>query len=404
MKVACIGNTNNNLFSLTRYLRDRGVETDLLLLDNETEHFHPSADTFDRDFETYTRDVPWGSAYHLHGVPADRIRADLAPYDSLIGCSSAPAAAYRIGRPLDIFIPFGGDLYAWPFFRIVNPRHQIAYCRFSRAQRLGIRAARSISMAATNEETEVVLQKIGFRGERLDFGVPMVYAPLYNPEAIARCYGGTPWYHEFRRLRGQYDLIVFYHGRHIWKHAPDRFSWKGTDRLLRGFAMFVASATGAGGAGRPRAGLVTFEYGSDVQASRDLVSELGIADHVHWFPRMTRKEIMVGLSLADIATGEFHHSWLACGTIYEALAMAKPLLHYRDDRLYEGRVAELYPLMNARSAEEIAAALKDFQQRPDHYREMGLRGRDWFQRFAVDEPLDAYLRVIRAAGHTQRAG
>jgi glycosyltransferase involved in cell wall biosynthesis len=398
MKVACIGNTNNNLFSLARYLRDRGVETDLLLLDNETEHFHPSADAFDRDFETYTRGVPWGSAYHLHGVPADRIRADLAPYDFLIGCSSAPAATHRIGRPLDIFIPFGGDLYAWPFFRIVNPRHQIAYCRFNRAQRLGIRAARWISMAATNDETEAVLRRIGFHGERLVFGVPMVYTPLYNPEGIARCYGRSPWYHEFRRLREAYDLLVFHHGRHIWKHAPDRFSWKGTDRLLRGFAMFLRDAAG------PRAGLVTFEYGSDVHASRDLVSELGIADHVHWFPRMTRKEIMVGLSLADIATGEFHHSWLACGTIYEALAMAKPLLHYRADRLYEGRVPELYPLMNARSAEEIATALGDFLQRPEYYRAMGRRGRDWFQRHAVDEPLEAYLRVIRARGESRQAG
>ena len=390
MKVACIGNTNNNLFSLVRYLRDRGVDADLLLLDNETEHFHPSADTFDRDFESYTRTVPWGSAYPLHRVPADRIRSDLEPYDFLIGCSTAPAATQRIGRRLDIFAPFGGDFYAWPFFRIVHPRHQVAWCRFHRTQRAGIQAARCINIAATNEATEAVLRRLAFRGERLNTGIPMVYTPLYNPETIARYYDRSEGYPEFRRLRAEHDLVVFHHGRHIWKNAPDRFSWKGTDRLLRGFATFLRAEPGS------RACLVTFEYGSDVQASRDLVAELGIAERVHWFPRMARKEIMVGLSLADVATGEFHHSWLVCGTIYEAQALAKPLLHYREDRLYEGHVPELYPLMNAREPEEIAAALGDYVRRPGQYREMGRRGREWFQRYAVDESVEAYLRVIGA--------
>ncbi len=392
MKVACIGNTNNNFFSLVRYLRDRGIGAELLLLDNEADHFHPSADTFDVDFQNYTRAVAWGSAYPLHRVPHQQIRADLKPYDALIGCSTAPAAAHFAGLRLDVEAPFGGDIYAWPFFRWTRPRHQWAALRFCLAQRAGIRAARHIVIGPTNPETEAILDRLGYRGRRHRFGIPMVYTPLYHPERIRVWYDRSRWYPGFRAVRDAYDLVVFHHARHVWKHAPDRFSWKGNDRLLRGFATFLRRTSGV------RAALITFEYGSDIEASKQLARELGVAEHVHWFPRMPRKEIMVGLSLADVATGEFHHSWLICGTVYEGLALAKPLLHYREDGLYDGDFPELYPLFSVRSEEAIAGALSECHQHPDTRRAMGERGRVWFQRHAVDTAVDGYVGLLERLG------
>ncbi len=42
------------------------------------------------------------------------------------------------------------------------------------------------------------------------------------------------------------------------------------------------------------------------------------------------EEIMVGLSLNDIVTGQFYHGVTTCGTILEAPACGKPLLHNID--------------------------------------------------------------------------
>ncbi len=53
MKVAIIGNMNNNNFSLLRYLRDLGINAKLFLFKNdgtnESSHFSCSADTFELD-------------------------------------------------------------------------------------------------------------------------------------------------------------------------------------------------------------------------------------------------------------------------------------------------------------------------------------------------------------------
>ena len=48
-RIACVGNMNNNMFSIMRHLRSRGYNADLIC-SNETEHFSPDADTFDKTY------------------------------------------------------------------------------------------------------------------------------------------------------------------------------------------------------------------------------------------------------------------------------------------------------------------------------------------------------------------
>ena len=62
-KIALIGNSNNNFFSLTRFLKDKGYEADLFLCNNELSHFHPSNDTYSLDFMQYTFRLPFGNLY-----------------------------------------------------------------------------------------------------------------------------------------------------------------------------------------------------------------------------------------------------------------------------------------------------------------------------------------------------
>lgn len=41
-KVALVGNMNNNFFSLIRYLKDKNIQAELFLLNNEMGHFCPN--------------------------------------------------------------------------------------------------------------------------------------------------------------------------------------------------------------------------------------------------------------------------------------------------------------------------------------------------------------------------
>lgn len=389
MKVACIGNMNNILFAVTRYLRDKGIETDLLLLDNELTHFHPSADSYDLSYQEFTVNLTWGNPFSFRKKPKSEISKDLSRYDFMIGCDSVPAFLHKIGRTLDIFIPYGGDLFLSPFFQIVNPKHQFDYFFFSKAQKAGIENSRFLNMDYTNEETEKVFTRINYKGKRLNYGVPALYTPIYNPTGISNYYDRTHWYKEFEKIRHRHELIVFHHARHSWKNSQDRWSWKSNDKLFRGFADFVKSNKGVNGC------IVTCERGVDINETKKLIRELGIEKQVYWFPLMARKDVMVGLSLADIGSGEFEWSWLSCGTIYETLAMAKPLMHYREDDLYKGYYPELYPMINIRSAEDVPKALADYVARPDYYKEMGEKGREWLQRYAIDQPINEFVRIIK---------
>lgn len=389
MRIGCIGNMNNNMFAIVRYLRDLGAEAELLMFPDEPAHFHPSSDSFDLDFTNYTSTLDWGRPYDLGRVSRDRIRADLERFDVLVGCGAAPAYLHKAGLRLDVFIPYGTDILYLPFQKLVRPHQQFARCRFSHAQAEGIREARYVQLDRANDVLESPYERLRCRGKRLCSGVPMVYTGVYDPESIGSSSHLTHWAHEFQKIRDRHELVVFHQTRHVWRTQTDAVSLKATDQLLQGFAELTRR--------RPRleAALVLLEYGPDVRDSKRLIRELGIENKVGWFPLMTRKDLLVGLNMADIGTGEFHNSWLSCGTIYESLAMAKPLLHYRRDDEYEGFYPELYPLMNARRSSEIADRLDEYVDNPNVFQAMGRQGRDWYQKYVVQRTMASYESIIQ---------
>lgn len=388
---------NNNFFSLVRYLRDRAVDADLILLHGEAAHFHPANDTFALDYQVYTHRVSWGGSFAYSSVSASDVRRDLAEYDVLIACGSAPAYIHKAGRSVDLFIPYGGDILYEPFLRLVHPRYQWSYGVYSMAQKQAIRKARAVSVDVTNDIVEEALAKLDIRDRRISFGIPMVYTGIYSPVAIESYYDRSHWYHEFKAIRERHDIVVFHHARHVWKTRDCLYSVKRNDKLVRGFAKFLRESFSD-------ACLILLEYGPDVNATQSLVEDLSIRDKVYWFPQMARKDLMVGLSLADIGTGEFNMSWLSCGTVYEVLAMGKPLLHFRNDELYKGLYPELYPLMNASTEMEIAELLERYSVDRAPYVAMGAAGREWLQKWAVDAPVDAFMQLIeRKVGESSRA-
>ena len=75
MKIACIGNMNNNMFCIVRYLRDMGYDANLFLL-HEQDVFIPSADSFNDDYLAYTHQLDWYDIWHWN-ISAKKIKKDL---------------------------------------------------------------------------------------------------------------------------------------------------------------------------------------------------------------------------------------------------------------------------------------------------------------------------------------
>ena len=109
LKIAAIGNQNNNHFSLIRYLLGAGYDADLLLTNAEQDHFHPSCDSYDLSYYSFTKQLCWGSVRSFLNTPKNQIVDDLGTYDILIGTGLAPAYVSRAGMRLDVFDEAGVD-------------------------------------------------------------------------------------------------------------------------------------------------------------------------------------------------------------------------------------------------------------------------------------------------------
>lgn len=387
MKVGFVGNMNNHFFAAVRHLREIGIDAELVMHADDPEHFHPSCDTFSRNFLDYTQTAYWGAPLKFSSVANREIEKTVQRYDRLVVTGPAPAFLHRIGREIDVFIPYGSDLAEMPFFALAPPRKGAlaSLLTFPYHQRRGIQNARILA-GAYAAQFERTFNRIEAKGKRDWFPIPPLYAGEFSPANVPNLYNRSAWYHEFQRVRERCDILLFHHTRHIWKSNATELSRKGNDKLLRALARTIARHPDV------RYHLICLEYGPDVQASRELIEELGISENVTFFPLMGRKELFVGISLADIVCAEYAVSWNFGGTIIEGIAMAKPLLHYRDDSLYNKD--ELFPIMNAFTDEEMAAHLSAFTTSPKPIQDDAQRAHTWFKERIIENSMTRFRQLF----------
>lgn len=393
MKIAFIGNMNNNHFAVARYLRDRGFDATVLLTDREYPHFHPSADCIDGSHQALCRQLTWGSAQSLRQVGGRRMADDLREFEVLVGCGLAPACCDRAGRKLDVFVPYGGDIWEATMFRPCRPRNLVVSWGAALAQRRGIARVPVVHMSPVTMY-ERRLARLAPRSERWMEGLPAVYHPVYDAGQRDALLASTPHGDRFRAVRSSCDLMLFSSVRHAWRLPPSDPNAKGTDRLLRALALVRSRRPGLG------VRLVTMEYGQDVAATKDLAANLGIADMLEWFPTMARRELMSGLLLSDAACAEFETSYDSSGVIYEALVAAKPLVMHRTDADYlpTAPPGGLCPALNGREPAEIAERLLWVADHAADAKSMGERGRTWYAEQVARRTLDRYEAFLRARG------
>ncbi len=412
-KIALIGNMNNNFFTLCRYLRDWNFEAVLFILPYDPKHFLPEADTFKNDHTQFVKTLSWGNPYELRHVTSERIQREFADYDFLIGCGTAPAYLSKAGMNLDLFIPYGSDLYHYPFFNLFSPKKLIAYffslfnkpkivqqlpskptnikgyLPFVINQRRGIRKSRATMFPTSGEDIYAkALRRLNFVNTHFIMGIPLIYISELGAETIPQQYALSKWYPEFNKIRSRYDFLLFHNCRHNWKNEKDPASFKGNNRLFEGFAEFLKRYSGT-------AAIITFEYGSDVDESKKLAAQLGIEKDVYWFSVLPRKELMVGMSLSDLVVGNLSDlSWSIYGVVSESMALGKPIMHHRNDELYPSE--SLYPMINAYNKDMVVAALTEYATNRESLNKIGLGANQWFNENCINIPLEKIAALINA--------
>jgi hypothetical protein len=412
VKIGLIGNMNNNNFAMMPYFRDLGADAHLLLYSNDgtgsLRHFTPEADTWEIqrwapyihqtdvpnapiaafDFPVSTALSWWSSARratgaHYYRVPAvsrSQLRRAYGTYDRLIASGSTPAALGRIGRRLDLFYPYSiGVEWLGSYEVAANLRgplsRRLLYAQLRRRQSRGLSRARCV-VCTDREMTGAVLASIGI--DFLQQTIPMVYNRAPVPAAAPTSMLADTMVHVQSA-----GFSMLHHARLMWRpnsqysDAENHKATKNSDWLFHAFAKLVAARPLL----KPR--LFVVEYGPDVAATKELVSQLGIQDWVSWLPKMTRKELLWLLGRVSVGVGEFMN--LRCmiwgGTGWEALASGKALL--QGFRFDEGEFEQCYgfpppPLLQVRSQSDVLDRLLFAADHPEQAALIGQRAKAWF--------------------------
>ena len=325
MKVALVGNMNNNNFAMLRYLRDLGVDAHLLLFDNEIHPFSPESDTWQIEkWRPYIHSLPFGNnPRHLMLKSASLIRGAFASYPFSIGSGLSPALFGKAGLILSIFYPYSIGI-EWVGVLSSDGRPlsltHLFHCWVRGRQIKGLRHNTVHCTCLENlcEITEKSFAKLGVRP--IPLGIPLVY----DRERVALD-AISAELRRYKALMEGSDLVVFSHARHYWCRRPEdpwsmRMGFlKRNDLLIRAFAEYLKLTR------RSNPLLVLLTYGSDVDDSRRLIAELGIASSVLWLPTMPRRNFAYLMEAADFVVGEFNTEGAWGGTAWEGLAAGRPV-------------------------------------------------------------------------------
>ena len=184
------------------------------------------------------------------------------------------------------------------------------------------------------------------------------------------------------------EVIFYSPSRQDWRDADPSLS-KGNDRLLRAAAQLRD---------RYAFRLVLTAWGRDLEASRELVSELGLADRVEWTP-LLRKGVLWRRYLAAHAVVDQFRLPAIGGVAFEAMALGRRVVTALDGDMTARFFGATPPVLAAADVDEVAAALEAVLRDPDDDVGLGDAAREWFARFhsarrIVDLQARAYRTLV----------
>jgi len=310
----------------------------------------------------------------------------LARYDCVIAYGMGPAWA-AFARVPYIAETWGGDITMAPFYDtgdweshettpLPGPRGEL----FAQAKLQRFGYARAGRILLTDPRFEPYAERLGHAAKSIHIGF-FVDTERYAP-------GPEP---ELRR-----ELLGDRNGPLLFVPSRQDWFWKGSDRLLRGFAAAAER--------HPGAVLVCAGWGADLERSKRLISELGIGARVRLLgAAVSKMRLQRFYRAADIVADQFAIGSYGASAL-EAMSCARPLLISLDRDRFDDRFQTFPPVINVAAPEEIAAALDELFGDPEARMRVGDEARAWIVANHGPSLVRRTLDICRAvvAEHTGR--
>ncbi len=372
---------NNFFYSLVRHLRHLNFDAELILVD-ELSHFMPEADTYEEIDFKYIKTATCFSHDILY-IDKMQVVSFFKPYDYIIASGVSIAYLAYASIKIDMVIPYGSDYYELPFLAQNNNDLSQTNSTVALFQKKGIENAVSIIWDYTNNDFEEVVNKFNYKGQLYRTPSPFIFNYEFNTERIDELKSKSIHFPKLESIKLKHDAVLFSHSRQCWKNPPDVWSYKGNEKVALALKKFLDRNKTRNPA------LIFFEYGPDVNETKKLIDEYGLKNYVYWYPVIPRKEILTLISNCDIGIGEIgNHSWFSYGAIFEFLCMKKPVIHFRNDKLYADKIKEMYPMYSANTSDGIVNILEEFYADRKKFEVTGELAYKWYIKYAIKRPLD----------------
>lgn len=392
MKIALIDNMNNSFFAFTRYLRDLNIDAHLFCLDTASDNFKPNADTFQNtDLLKYIHKLNYNQIVINQFNPFNhKLKEIFKEFNIIIACGPMISILEKNKIRIDIVIPYGWDLYSFPFFKfnLKKPIKSIVNCMMAKYQAKGLQNSRVMIMDEGYELYSNALKKLKIKSFNL--GIPMVYSKEIEDNLI---------FSEKWKFLDNHDFIVFNHSRQWWKSKgidtlKDFESYGGikrNDKVINAFAKFIKKTNFSNPI------LVLFEYGLDTEFSKELVKSLNIEKYVKWMPISNRIDIMLGLKKATFTTNSFRENMIDIGGVcYESLACGTcHINNYEEIKTKKELLFHDSHMLHALSVEEIYSIFVDYEKDSEKYRELAKKSKEWFNKKLGIGLVEKYLELIK---------
>lgn len=164
--------------------------------------------------------------------------------------------------------------------------------------------------------------------------------------------------------------------------ALSAMDFKGTDVLIRGFAEYCQR----GGRGELRFP----QKGQDLDAARELINELGIANRIAWLPEMPLAGFYEEMAKADLICDQFGTSFPGMVTT-DAYALGRPVMANLRNEIFGQRFPESLPGFDAKTAGEIADHLIMIENSRELLAKMGTKSRAYAEAYLSPESMARQL-------------
>lgn len=432
MKVAILGNMNNNGFSMMRYFRDLGVDAHLLLYRNDgtgsLSHFTPQNDTLDWNkwapyvHQTSIVNSPysaiggalgWLAAYaqlfiwkfrkvkevQIAWISKRTLACELEGYDLYIGSGIAPALFLRTPYKLDCFYPYATGVEFLGDVQFVDRITKMGRTKAWLTKMAQNRQKQGLERTGVIFNAELGLTKRVLNSCSISF--KPIPVPMFYPEArgnIGKCFFSKAVTREIlASLEGRPFFLAV--SRQVWVKPADieESIWenlsKHSDWLFRAYADVLSKSRQS----VPK--LVVLDYGVDADHSKELCYELGISENVAWIPKMGRKELIDLVLLSSAVIGEFKtiQEMIWGGVGWESLACGKALIHSFD--FEPGRFEKLYgysrpPVLKANSREDVQECLEVLVENPEQGELLGRDAKVWFDTYNGKGSAERWLSEL----------